>query len=42
VIRERIAAMGRDRAMDGDVAEAVRLVGDGVLLAAVRGAGQGA
>ena len=42
VIRARIAGMGRDRAMDGDVAEAVRLVGDGVLLAAVRDAGQGA
>ncbi len=42
VIRGRIDGMGRDRAMDGDVAEAVRLVGDGVLLAAVRDAGQGA
>ena len=42
VIRGRIDAMQRDRAMDGDVAEAVRLVGDGVLLAAVRDAGQGA
>src|SRR5690606_17205462 len=41
VIRGRIAGMERDRAMDGDVAEAVRLVCDGVLLAAVRGAGQG-
>ncbi|GHD69805.1 histidine ammonia-lyase [Luteimonas padinae] len=42
VIRARIAGMDRDRAMDGDVAEALRLVGDGVLLAAVRDAGQGA
>lgn len=42
VIRGRIDGMQRDRAMDGDVAEAVRLVGDGVLLAAVRDAGQGA
>ncbi|WP_133000932.1 HAL/PAL/TAL family ammonia-lyase [Luteimonas arsenica] len=41
VIRERIEGMERDRAMDGDVAEAVRLVGDGVLLAAVRDAGRG-
>ena len=40
VIRGRIDGMQRDRAMDGDVAEAVRLVGDGVLLAAVRDAGQ--
>jgi len=42
VIRARIAGMERDRAMDADVAAAVRLVEDGVLLAAVRGAGQGA
>ena len=35
-------ALGSGGAMDGDVAEAVRLVGDGVLLAAVRDAGQGA
>src|SRR5690606_16200407 len=42
VIRSRIAGMHRDRAMDADVAEAVRLVADGVLLAAVRDAGQGA
>ncbi|MEN1940864.1 aromatic amino acid lyase [Luteimonas sp. MJ246] len=42
VIRGRITGMGRDRAMDGDVAQAVRLVSDGVLLAAVRDAGQGA
>ena len=41
VIRERIACLHRDRALDGDVAAAVRLVTDGVLLAAVRGAGQG-
>ncbi len=42
VIRSRIGGMDRDRAMDADVAEAVRLVGDGVLLAAVREAGRGA
>src|SRR5690606_23374179 len=42
VIRSRIGGMDRDRAMDADVAEAVRLVADGVLLAAVREAGQGA
>ena len=42
VIRSRIRGMDRDRAMDADVAEAVRLVSDGILLAAVREAGRGA
>src|SRR5690606_4625533 len=37
-IRGRIAFMQRDRAMDGDVAAAVKLVADGVVLAAARGA----
>lgn len=35
-LRERVAFMPRDRAMDGDVAEAVRCVVDGSLLAAAR------
>jgi histidine ammonia-lyase len=35
-IRERIPFMGRDRAMDGDVAMATRLVEEGVLLDAAR------
>ena len=35
-IRERIAFMGRDRAMDGEVAAAVRMVADGSVLAAAR------
>jgi histidine ammonia-lyase len=34
-LRERIPFMARDRAMDGDVAAAVRLIEDGVLLDAV-------
>ncbi|MCE7032838.1 aromatic amino acid lyase [Lysobacter sp. GX 14042] len=37
-IRGRIAFMPRDRAMDGDVAAAVKLVTDGVVLAAARNA----
>ncbi|GGK02734.1 HAL/PAL/TAL family ammonia-lyase [Luteimonas terricola] len=40
VIRERIPYLDRDRALDAEVAAAIRLVSDGVLLAAVRGAGQ--
>ena len=35
-IRERIAFLGRDRAMDGEVAAAVRMVADGSVLAAAR------
>lgn len=35
-LRERIPFMSRDRAMDADVAAAIALVEDGVLLAAVR------
>jgi histidine ammonia-lyase len=38
VLREAIGFMGRDRAMDGDVATAVRLVEDGRLLSAARAA----
>ncbi|MFC4728849.1 HAL/PAL/TAL family ammonia-lyase [Coralloluteibacterium thermophilus] len=37
-LRARIPFMGRDRAMDGDVAAAVRLVEEGVLLDAARSA----
>jgi histidine ammonia-lyase len=37
-LREAIPFMGRDRAMDGDVATAVRLVEDGRLLSAARAA----
>ena len=37
-LREAIPFMGRDRAMDGDVATAVRLVQDGRLLSAARSA----
>ena len=37
-LREAIPFMGRDRAMDGDVATAVRLVQEGRLLSAARGA----
>ena len=37
-LRERIPFMARDRAMDGDVAAAVQLVEDGVLLDAARSA----
>jgi len=37
-IRERIAFLGRDRAMDGEVAAAVRMVADGSVLAAARNA----
>ncbi|WP_146909843.1 HAL/PAL/TAL family ammonia-lyase [Arenimonas daejeonensis] len=36
-LREAIPFMGRDRAMDGDVAAAVRLVQEGRLLSAARG-----
>ena len=36
-IRERIPFLARDRALDGEVATAVRLVTDGVVLAAARG-----
>ena len=35
-VRERIAFLDRDRALDGEVAEAVRLVADGTLLTAAR------
>ncbi len=35
-LRERIAFLDRDRALDGEVAEAVRLVADGTLLTAAR------
>ena len=37
-IRERIAFLHRDRAMDGEVAAAVRMVADGSVLAAARAA----
>ena len=37
-IRQRIAFMGRDRAMDGEVAAAVRMVADGSVLNAARDA----
>ena len=37
-IRQRIAFMGRDRAMDGEVAAAVRMVADGSVLNAARAA----
>ncbi|MBW8369289.1 MAG: aromatic amino acid lyase [Arenimonas sp.] len=37
-LRESIAFMGRDRAMDGDVAAAVRLVSEGHVLSAARAA----
>ena len=37
-IRQRIAFMGRDRAMDGEVAAAVRMVVDGSVLDAARAA----
>jgi histidine ammonia-lyase len=37
-IRERIPFLGRDRAMDGEVAAAVRMVADGSVLAAARAA----
>ncbi|RZA19417.1 MAG: aromatic amino acid lyase, partial [Lysobacteraceae bacterium] len=40
-IRERIAFLGRDRAMDGEVATAVRMVADGSVLAAARRALRG-
>jgi len=37
-LREAIPFMGRDRAMDGDVATAVRLVREGRLVSAARAA----
>ncbi len=37
-IRERIAFLDRDRALDGDVAMALRMVADGSVLAAARAA----
>jgi histidine ammonia-lyase len=37
-IRERIAFLDRDRALDGDVAMALRMVADGDVLAAARSA----
>jgi histidine ammonia-lyase len=37
-IRERIAFLDRDRALDGDVARALRMVADGDVLAAARSA----
>src|SRR5690606_17294692 len=37
-LREAIPFLDRDRALDGEVAAAVRLVADGTLLAAARGA----
>ena len=40
-LRERIPFLERDRAMDGEVAEAVRLVADGTLLEAARRARAG-
>ncbi|MFZ7094570.1 HAL/PAL/TAL family ammonia-lyase [Luteimonas dalianensis] len=40
-LRERIAFLDRDRAMDGEVAEAVRLVAQGTLLEAARRAEAG-
>jgi histidine ammonia-lyase len=36
-IRERLPFLARDRALDGEVATAVRLVSEGVVLAAARG-----
>ena len=36
-IRERLPFLARDRALDGEVATAVRLVKEGVVLAAARG-----
>ena len=36
-IRERIPFLARDRALDGEVAIAVRLVKEGAVLAAARG-----
>jgi histidine ammonia-lyase len=36
-IREHVPFLARDRALDGEVATAVRLVRDGVVLAAARG-----
>ena len=36
-IREHVPFLARDRALDGEVATAVRLVKDGVVLAAARG-----
>ncbi|MDH5821544.1 aromatic amino acid lyase [Luteimonas sp. RD2P54] len=41
-LRERIPFLDRDRALDGEVAEAVRLVADGSLLAAAQRAERGA
>ncbi len=38
-VRKHVAFMDRDRALDGDVAEAVRMVESGVVLAAARNAG---
>ena len=38
-VRKHVAFMGRDRALDGDVAAAVRMVESGVVLAAARNAG---
>ena len=38
-IRERIAFLAHDRALDGDVGAAIRMVEDGSVLAAVRAAG---
>ncbi len=40
-LRETIPFLGRDRALDGEVAAAVRLVADGTLLAAARGVDPG-
>jgi len=40
-LRERIPFLDRDRALDGEVAEAVHLVADGVLLEAARRAQAG-
>ena len=37
-IRERIAFLDRDRALDGDVASALRMVADGSVLAVARAA----
>ena len=37
-LRDHIPFLGRDRALDAEVATAVRLVADGTLLAAGRGA----
>jgi histidine ammonia-lyase len=38
-IRERIDFLGHDRALDGDVRAAIRMVEDGSVLAAARAAG---